>query len=317
VCAALVVTCRGSAELVRRRIGAVALERALDSALAARASTGGYRDGPREIPIAGELARLLDVRRGSFVERMVGHVPPMALFEDILAERLLSPILDAARINVDEIDVLYNEAVALARERGDRIVRVEHYLLAALDRDLLGRPAQIVYGDPARLRSRIENALREVVAIRNLVTRDALVDGLVRYANVVGRADAKLEVSMVHTLRADVGILLREDTFELIYALAHGTRPEPLLETTGDVLVVLHDDDYTTMEFVTKTLVDHFDLEVEKARAVMLSVHRDGEHALGPLAYEAAAARVTAAFTAAVRAQMPLRISLRPAEPRS
>lgn len=52
--------------------------------------------------------------------------------------------------------------------------------------------------------------------------------------------------------------------------------------------VLLHNDDYTTMEFVIYVLQKHFGKSFEEATAVMMKVHQDGVGICGVYTFEVA-----------------------------
>jgi len=74
--------------------------------------------------------------------------------------------------------------------------------------------------------------------------------------------------------------------------------------------VLLHNDDYTTMEFVVHVLVEHFHKSPPEATHVMLQVHYKGVGVAGVYPRDVAETKV-AEVTAEARAQgMPLRLSV-------
>ncbi len=56
--------------------------------------------------------------------------------------------------------------------------------------------------------------------------------------------------------------------------------------------VVLHNDDYTTMEFVVEILVNVFGKSLEKAMQIMLNVHNKGKAVCGIYTREIAETKV-------------------------
>lgn len=78
--------------------------------------------------------------------------------------------------------------------------------------------------------------------------------------------------------------------------------------------VILHNDDYTSMEFVVEILIAHFGKGHAEAVHVMLQVHHNGRGVAGVYPKEVAETKV-AEVTAEARAQgMPLLLTLEPVE---
>lgn len=74
--------------------------------------------------------------------------------------------------------------------------------------------------------------------------------------------------------------------------------------------VLLHNDDYTTMDFVVEILVDIFRKTVTEAHAVMISVHETGLGCCGVYTQEVAETKVTQVHARARKAGFPLRCSM-------
>jgi len=74
--------------------------------------------------------------------------------------------------------------------------------------------------------------------------------------------------------------------------------------------VLLHNDDYTTMEFVVLLLVDLFHKSAEEASAIMLSVHEKGVGVCGIYPREIAELRVHQTGKRAREAGFPLRCTM-------
>ena len=84
----------------------------------------------------------------------------------------------------------------------------------------------------------------------------------------------------------------------------------PKVERPRRYLVVLHNDDYTTMEFVVLVLEKFFSKSREEATQIMLHVHRRGVGVCGVFTYEVAETKVTQVTEYARRNQHPLRCTL-------
>jgi ATP-dependent Clp protease adaptor protein ClpS len=76
--------------------------------------------------------------------------------------------------------------------------------------------------------------------------------------------------------------------------------------------VLLHNDDFTTMEFVVEVLVRHFDKTVTEATHVMLQVHHLGVGVAGVYTRDEAETRVEAVTAHAESAGYPLLLTLEP-----
>ena len=72
-------------------------------------------------------------------------------------------------------------------------------------------------------------------------------------------------------------------------------------------LVMLLNDDYTTMEFVIEVLVYVFKKSAEEATRIMLNVHRSGVGICGIYPYEVAETKVNTVETLARDNQFPLK----------
>ena len=70
--------------------------------------------------------------------------------------------------------------------------------------------------------------------------------------------------------------------------------------------VLLHNDDYTTMEFVVWVLESVFNMPVDQAVGIMLSVHTRGTGVAGIYTYEVAVMKVTRTTDLARESEYPL-----------
>ncbi len=76
--------------------------------------------------------------------------------------------------------------------------------------------------------------------------------------------------------------------------------------------VILHNDDYTTMEFVVFILVTVFNKEEEEAVRIMLNVHQQGVGLAGVYTYEIAEAKVKKVIDTARDNEYPLMCTMEP-----
>ncbi len=73
--------------------------------------------------------------------------------------------------------------------------------------------------------------------------------------------------------------------------------------------VIFHNDDFTTMEFVVKVLVEVFYKSEVEATAIMLMVHEQGQAVAGLYSYDMAVSMTNKATSLARAAGYPLRIT--------
>ena len=100
------------------------------------------------------------------------------------------------------------------------------------------------------------------------------------------------------------------------------TRPEVESETASDRKlerpplydVLLHNDDYTSMEFVVAILREVFHHNEVDATRIMLHVHQNGMGVAGVYTHEVAETRVRRTLALAKEAQFPLMCSMEPEE---
>lgn len=78
--------------------------------------------------------------------------------------------------------------------------------------------------------------------------------------------------------------------------------------------VTLHNDDFTTMEFVVMILAVVFHKSEADAERIMLDVHRRGKGTAGIYSYDIAMTKALRAQKMAREAGFPLRLTVEPAE---
>jgi ATP-dependent Clp protease adaptor protein ClpS len=74
--------------------------------------------------------------------------------------------------------------------------------------------------------------------------------------------------------------------------------------------VVLHNDDYTTMDFVIEVLVSVFHKPAREATGIMLDVHKKGKGVCGTYTYDIATTKVSRVHQLARCREFPLKCSL-------
>nr|WP_319493808.1 ATP-dependent Clp protease adapter ClpS [uncultured Desulfobacter sp.] len=92
------------------------------------------------------------------------------------------------------------------------------------------------------------------------------------------------------------------------------TRPKISQDTSADrppmYKVLLHNDDYTTMEFVVDILVQVFGKSLEKATQIMLNVHNKGKAVCGIYPREIAETKVQTVHHLASSKGFPLKSTM-------
>ena len=74
--------------------------------------------------------------------------------------------------------------------------------------------------------------------------------------------------------------------------------------------VIMHNDDFTSMDFVVDILVEIFHKAEMEAERLMLMVHETGKAAIGSYPYDIAVTKVQAATTRAKEEGFPFRMTI-------
>jgi ATP-dependent Clp protease adaptor protein ClpS len=92
------------------------------------------------------------------------------------------------------------------------------------------------------------------------------------------------------------------------------TRPKvkPKLEQPKRYKVLLHNDDFTPMEFVILVLIQVFNKSESDATSIMLHAHTRGYAVAGVYSFEIAETKVNETMALASKAQFPLLCTLEP-----
>ena len=87
------------------------------------------------------------------------------------------------------------------------------------------------------------------------------------------------------------------------------TRDKVRVEKPHQYKEVFHNDDFTTMEFVTEVLRRVFNKPVDEAVALMMKVHREGRAIVGIYSYDIAMTKASMAIAMARNEGFPLRVT--------
>ncbi|MDQ3031433.1 MAG: ATP-dependent Clp protease adaptor ClpS [Myxococcota bacterium] len=102
------------------------------------------------------------------------------------------------------------------------------------------------------------------------------------------------------------------DPFEPDTGVVTETRPEKKVKRPRMYRVLLHNDDYTTREFVVEVLRSVFHLTEAESVRVMLHVHYNGVGVAGVFTREIAETKIAVVERLAKEREYPLRLSMEP-----
>ncbi len=86
--------------------------------------------------------------------------------------------------------------------------------------------------------------------------------------------------------------------------------PDVVLQEPKMYRVILHNDHYTTMEFVVEVLVKIFHKPAAEAAKIMLDVHKKGKGMCGVYTFDVASTKVSRVHHMARQREFPLKCSL-------
>jgi ATP-dependent Clp protease adaptor protein ClpS len=86
--------------------------------------------------------------------------------------------------------------------------------------------------------------------------------------------------------------------------------PDTVLQEPKMYRVILHNDHYTTMDFVVEVLMIVFYKAAAEATKIMLDVHKKGAGVCGVYTYDIASTKVSVVHNMAKRREFPLKCSL-------
>ena len=90
------------------------------------------------------------------------------------------------------------------------------------------------------------------------------------------------------------------------------SRERVLIEEPRQYKVIFHNDDFTTMEFVTDVLRRVFNKPADEAVTLMMRVHKEGQAVVGIYSYDVAMTKASQATAMARNEGFPLKITCEP-----
>ena len=119
---------------------------------------------------------------------------------------------------------------------------------------------------------------------------------------------ARHKLIVLFLLESRSYILTHKDLFVAFASFDHQTTAEMALETPKLYRVLLLNDDWTAMDFVTQILVEVFEKTAEEATAITLKVHNEGRGVCGIYTYDIAELKTQIVSQKAKERGYPLRV---------
>lgn len=313
VLAALLSDARMEQVLTEHAVDGNDLGERVTAHLVHRATAGLYRDARAE-PIPSEAFRSLMARAGA--ERLVTLVRPVTfaqLAEATCSEPRLALLLREASKEVGSVKDALAQAKTFALSRREGYLSVFHLFHVLVKQPSMTDALREIHVDREALLARIAARLDDEPTVADLVA-----EGLEK--KVVGTS--QLLAEMLRTKPIELQLTeMGASLFEIRRAIVRasgGTHADDTVpdDRTGNVDIVFHDDDFTTMEFVVQVLHQCFAVPADEAASVMLRIHEGGGSAVVRTCPAVEARwRLEKARARALEAGMPLRISWRAATP--
>jgi len=85
---------------------------------------------------------------------------------------------------------------------------------------------------------------------------------------------------------------------------------EVKIKKPSNYMVVIHNDDYTSMDFVVQILVGVFKKQVVEATRIMFDVHKKGSGVAGIYSYDVGITKINQAMNMCEESGFPLKLTL-------
>ncbi len=225
-----------------------------------------------------------------------------------------------------DLAALIAAAAADANRRRHRHITLEHLLLVMVRAEESAVVLRACGADPTELERELEEYLelieaqRTSPAIFDRGAEETLRRAMMR-ALAAGRPELRVWQALVEIPVAKesyAAMLIHAagiERLDLLRYVSHGAmRPEAAMPPSAARLHLrLHNDNYTTMEFVVEVLGKILDLPADQAQETMLAIHQSDSALVSTLPRDEALERVAQIRELAEAAGYPLRCSLEPA----